>query len=76
MATVISGPQIELYRLLSIKTALNLQAKTGLKHSSNAPVIAARQILAAAGVKPKKVIKGLAEQFNQHIQKTYPAPAV
>jgi hypothetical protein len=52
--------------LLSIQLALTLQVRTGMKHSRNAPVIGARNLLEAAGIKPKRSIKALLQQFYEY----------
>lgn len=65
--TVVTGESnIRKVQYLSIQSALTLQVRTGMKHSRNAPPLAARAILTAAGIKPKKDIKGLLEQFYQY----------
>jgi len=52
--------------LLSIQTALTLQVRTGMKHSRNAPVNAARHLLTQAGITPKRSIKALLNQFYEY----------
>lgn len=50
---------------LAVQSALELQVVTGLGHSQNAPVRAARRILVEHGIKPKRRIRDLVMQFYE-----------
>ena len=65
---VITGKDnIQMWRLLSIKSALKLET-LGLRHSSGRSVATVvRKILAEAGIVPKRLKRELLEQFSQHI---------
>lgn len=62
-ATVITGPNIEKYRLATIEIGLKLESK-GMRHSTNAVATAARDILTKAGEKPARNKAALYEQFK------------
>jgi len=65
--TIVTGEaDIRKVQYAAIQSALTLQVRTGLKHSRNAPPDAARAILSNAGIKPKRTIKGLLEQFYKY----------
>ncbi len=65
--TIVTGiDDIRKVQYLAIQSALTLKVRTGMKHSRNAPPDAARAILTAAGIKPKRTIKGLLDQFYKH----------
>ena len=63
---VITGKDnIEMWRLLSIKSALKLET-LGMKHSSGRSVATiVRKILAEAGIVPARLKRELLEQFSE-----------
>lgn len=66
MAHVITGDQIDKFRLRVIASALRLEAK-GLRASRFSASKAARQVLANAGIKPKTKKVELLEQYTNYI---------
>jgi hypothetical protein len=74
MSTVITGAaNINMFRLLTIKAGLALEVKTGMGHSRNLNVLAARQSLEAEGIKPKRTKQALLAQIEMLITKHHPA---
>ena len=64
---VITGADnIRKVQLLAIQSALTLQVRTGLKHSRNGPVVGARILLSQAGIKPKRTVAALLQQFYEY----------
>ena len=65
---VITGKDnIQMWRMLSIKSALKLET-LGMRHSSGRSVTTVvRKILADAGIAPKRLKRELLEQFSEHI---------
>ena len=72
---VITGKDnIEMWRLLSIKSALKLEI-LGMRHSSGRSVaVVVRKILAEAGIVPKRLKRELLGQFSEHIIVSSPLP--
>jgi hypothetical protein len=64
----ITGDAIEWARRITVKHALSLEVKTGLKHRANIFRLA-KDIVAAHGVKPKGTKKGVLAQMEE----LYPA---
>ena len=64
---VITGADnIRKVQMLTIQSGLTLQVNTGLKHSRNGCVNGAKAILQNAGIKPKRNIKALLNQFYEY----------
>ena len=63
---VITGKDnIEMWRMLSIKSALKLET-LGMKHSSGRSVaVVVRKILVEAGIVPARLKRELLEQFSE-----------
>jgi len=67
MTTVITGENVEKYRLLSLKSALKLETK-GLKHSRFNVSQIVKGILAEKGIKPKNNKILLLVQFETYLE--------
>jgi hypothetical protein len=65
MTTVITGEDIDKFRLLAIKSALRLEC-VGMKGKFSASKLA-REILTKAGVKPSRSKQDLLVQYTNHI---------
>lgn len=65
MATVITGANIDRFRLLAIKSALRMEV-AGLRGKFSASKLA-REILAKAGIKPVKGKADLLVQYSNHL---------
>ena len=63
---IVTGDDIQVYRLLAIYGALKIQARTGLKSRFNV-LQQARDILTAAGMKPARDVKKLCEQYGKFL---------
>jgi hypothetical protein len=66
MTIVLDAPeQINAYMLLSIRSTLGLEVKTGMKFSNRVNVFAqAKSVLTEAGIKPKGTKAAVWVQFN------------
>lgn len=64
---VITGENIEKYRLLTLKAALKLETK-GLRHSRMCASQIVRQTLQNAGIKAKRNKIELLVQFEQYLE--------
>lgn len=66
MTIILDTPeQIEAYRLLSIRSTLGLEVKTGMKFSNRVNVFKqAKDVLVSAGIKPKGTKRAVWIQFN------------
>lgn len=66
MATTLSDPAaIQHFRRLTILKGLELEVKTGMRHSQNGPTKAAQAMLTAAGKRAPRTKKALLKEFRE-----------